>query len=259
MSFGRPRPDPWFVRGSFPHHLRVIFLLNKKTLEPSPPTRKYKKKSAKTIRGLVTRAGARKILGISMTELKRCEGDKIYPFEIDPETGWHLFDPHVLIKMARRAGGEERAKPYLEAAAEVVIDRSGDHTPDNAKKVFAALRDGKKPVEIVIDLGVLPEVVRNISAQYFDFDGGLYLSRASMEKIGKLPMTGAVDLDSEEEFVATIARSLANIAGCAKCKKRPARVCGLCVANGEAPVTPVTATKLKAVVSEGAIGEVEEA
>jgi hypothetical protein len=156
--------------------------------------------------GWVTRNGAARILGISVTELQRREKLGVVPYKIDDVKGWHLFDPAVLVDVADRPGASQRAGDYLRAedpATKLEVAH------DDAIGVFEDLVAKKKLAEIVVTRRVLPAVVRRLADEYDALENRISFSGDQVTRLRRLPFCGAVDFTSSESVVSAFERTLA--------------------------------------------------
>jgi hypothetical protein len=178
--------------------------------------------------GLVNRAIAADILGISVTELRRRDSDKIYSYVTD-EKGVHWYDETAL----RRAAGrpEEAVTETKKKTLTKGIQSLGRvYTKEDAAKVFRELERGVSLARIVQDQDVHPETAMAIEEAYARVTGAVLLSKGMLERIGKLPLRGQWPPQNEKQFEAIIEASF-NPSRCARCKERPARLCGTCAGN----------------------------
>ena len=98
-----------------------------------------------------------------------------------------------LLAPAKR--GERNNALYVESQIqeqEALTRRpAGNYRPEEAKVVFEALRSGKTPTDIVIDLGIHPKVVAMAVSDYATLQGGFWISKAFRERIESILPDGA--------------------------------------------------------------------
>jgi hypothetical protein len=174
--------------------------------------------------GLVNRAVAAEILGISKTELRRREADGIYAFVTDKQ-GRRWFDEAGL----RHSAGipmAEKLVPKKKTLTRGVESLGRLYTKEDAAKVFKELEKGTS-LSLIVQSGIHPETALAIQEVYARVVSGVFLSKVTLERLNKLPFRGQWPPKSEREFEVTIQASVGQ-SKCARCMQRPARVCGTC-------------------------------
>lgn len=188
----------------------------------------------------VTRGPAAHILGITVTELRRREKRASYPFVLD-DAGRAWYDEQAL----RRIAGDERDAAIRRNSGELPLRSAPKPLTQRvfsaalASQVFEALRKGKSPVDIVVEMQVHPEDVIAIQEVHARVTGGLYLTPAHLDQLAHLPLR-AWPPKTPEQFVLSLRASMElDLKRCAKCGRAHARLCGACAgrlgSRGAAP------------------------
>jgi hypothetical protein len=188
--------------------------------------------------GLVNRAVAAEILGISKSELRRREADGIYAYVTD-ERGRRWFDEEALrhsvdTPMTHKPGPKKKTLTRgLESLGRL-------YTKEDAALVFRELEKGTSLSHVVQNLTIHPDTALAIQEAYARVVGGVFLSKDRIDRFGKLPLRGQWPPRDEKEFEVVIQASLVH-SRCARCKERPARLCGTCsgsVTHADASAQP---------------------
>jgi hypothetical protein len=177
---------------------------------PNPLTRKrsvFRAPAALLARAegpLINPSEAARLLGISVSELTRRVNDGIYPCHRD-DKGWRWFPEHELRRMMKQSKAAEPPPdtPVAESTNLPGTNAEGAPAPpkrkagrpwgsknkredsgpalsstsrrgysiETAKKVFVAIREKKSAVEIVVELGVMPDVVHALAREYAELEG----------------------------------------------------------------------------------------
>ena len=96
-----------------------------------------------------------------------------------------------------------------------------------AGTVFAALEQKKLPIQIVIEFSLPPDVVMNLAEAHAQIAGGVLLSKIHLDAIGTLPGLVSWPNPTPDDFVSML-QDTVTVPQCAKCVKRPAKVCLSC-------------------------------
>lgn len=100
------------------------------------------------------------------------------------------------------------------------------YTPEEGKKAFVLLKEGKPAVDLITELGIHPHSVRAIVADYNELAGGFFLSAKTLEQIHKLPLDGCFPLEDENALLELLMECSSDT--CFVCKKRSKAVCSQC-------------------------------
>lgn len=176
--------------------------------------------------GLINRAVAAEILGISKSELRRREADGIYAYVTD-ERGRRWFDEAAL----RHTVGTpmtEKPGPKKKTLTRGVESLGRMYTKEDAAKVFRELEKGTSLSLIVQNCDIHPETALAIQEAYTRVISGVLLTKDSLERIGKLPLRGQWPPKNDKEFEVVLQASVVGQSKCARCMQRPARLCGTC-------------------------------
>jgi hypothetical protein len=186
------------------------------------------------------------MLSISSAELFRRGTEGIYPFVVDEKTGWRWYPEDsitnaagVTLEQAKKervtryqrqllAGAEADKRTKKDKEESVGVTPSANfvkYNADAAKKVFAALANGKTPLECVTQLGVHPHIVKKIAIDFADLSGGFFVSESARLQIEKLPLQGELPITGVDHLLAILKASLGIVIPCGKCGKQRARVC----------------------------------
>jgi hypothetical protein len=167
--------------------------------------------------GSLTRSQAARRLGVSVTTLRRMEGDLLHP-EKGPG-GVRLFD-------------------LAEVEAAFVRVRASRHSTtvedgELAAEVFALFDEGLNPVDVVKRMRVAPDVVERLQSQWARMRRSVLLSpevRARLEDALLGETDSGVDrwaLKTAEDVEAALTKAAAPTE-CAKCHDNPAFLCRRC-------------------------------
>jgi hypothetical protein len=130
----------------------------------------------------------------------------------------------------RRRGRERPSRPpppTVTTSTRPAIAR--DVTGEVAAQIVEALRSSKSPVDVVVEMKLLPAVVMAVEADYRKMVGALTLSPALLERVYRLPHQGVTPCATPEEFVELLEVSVCAAAGmCKKCMARGATHCAGC-------------------------------
>lgn len=177
---------------------------------------------------LLKRTEAARLLGMSVSTLRRREGEVLNP--IVGEGGVHLFDEAevraVMITM--------RGKSALAAM--------GPSSGLIASEVFTLLDEDVHPVEIVKRLRLAPEVVTALRKQWIEMRGGFTVSREQTLEFGGIarsgaPSTAVAALASIRRRVETLTRMRSGSARCDACYDSTASMCEACVVVTRGPLS----------------------
>jgi hypothetical protein len=101
------------------------------------------------------------------------------------------------------------------------------YTGEQASMVFAALREGKSIDECIIDLKIIPAIVKALALEYASIKGALFLPGDVVTAINRLPLDGPMPITKAEEVLAVLTR--AADPKCVECDKRYPILCKHCV------------------------------
>ena len=176
---------------------------------------------------LLKRSEAAKLLGMSVSSLRRREGDLVRPI-VGPD-GVHLFDEAEIrsVSVVVRRG---QAVATLGASA-----------GDVAAEVFTLLDEGEHPVEIVKRLHLAPDVVVALQAQWAEMRSGFILSAEQAGELAlavrsQVPHSGARAVADVRTFVDRLHRSRSGSARCQLCGGNAACVCEPCAVDARGPL-----------------------
>lgn len=178
---------------------------------------------------LLKRAEAARLLGVSVSTLRRHEGDVIKP--IIAENGVHLFEEaeirSVKITVRRR-----------EAFAAL-----GATSGDVAADVFQLLDEGIEPVEIVMRLRLPPAAVATLQEQWAQLRGGFVVDGNDAHEWLRLIRGGPISSGREatRQLRARIEALLRlhDSPRCGSCGENAAIICEACVLQRRGPLTTV--------------------
>jgi hypothetical protein len=176
------------------------------------------------------RADVARILGMSVSSLRRREGSMLTP--IVGEDGVHLFDEAevraVMITM--------RGKSALAAM--------GPSSGDIASEVFTLLDERVHPVEIVKRLRLTPDVAIALHKQWADMRGGFTVSCDQALELGRIvraapPSTAIGAIASLRRRVDMLTRMRQGSTRCDACYDATASMCEACVVSTRGPLSTV--------------------
>lgn len=181
---------------------------------------------------LLRRAEAARLLGMSVSTLRRREGDVLHP--IVGEDGVHLFDEaHV-----RSVSVTLRGREALGA-----LERSGD----TAAEVFTLLDEGVHPVDIVKRLRHSPDIVTALRGQWARMRGGFVVTADEAAELGRLARSGKLAsataaIAALHGRVTALQQMRQGSATCAMCGDRTASICEPCVIRTRGPLSTTSVT-----------------
>lgn len=203
---------------------------------------------------IFNRARAAEYLGLTVAELRRREQDGIYPMHID-RRGWHWFSEAELKalfsngiskavkgfpEVKYKPLGEQLKKPEKRSAS---TESGAQDDSEDAKKIFAEMKKGTHPTDIVLDLGLSPHVVRRVTAIWREMREQIVFTDAQRIDLEKLPLQGEFPVRSSEHLLEMLKKTFATPTLCGRCGKGKARICVDCASalrpqSAAAPVSP---------------------
>jgi hypothetical protein len=175
---------------------------------------------------LVKRAEAARMLGMSVSTLRRREGELVNPI-IGPD-GVHLFDEAELRSVSVTIR-------HSRAVASI-----GPGSGDVAAHVFALLDEGVHPVEIVKNLRLPPDVVMALQDQWARMREGFVVSHEQASDLallarGRVAKSAAEAIDTLRARIAALLR-LGGSSKCRFCGDQSACICERCVIQTRGPL-----------------------
>ena len=176
---------------------------------------------------MLKRAEAARMLGISVSTLRRREGDLVNPI-VGPD-GVHLFDESEVRSVVVTTRRRQTIAAMGPSGGEVAAD------------VFAALDEGEHPVEIVKRLRYSPDVVVALRDQWAQMRGGFVVEADDADMLASLthsprPLDGA-SLVSVVRDRPTAPAARPSAAGCHRCGARTECLCSTCVVKSRGPLS----------------------
>lgn len=171
----------------------------------------------------MTRDEAASALGVTLLEIKRrvAVGDLRTVTTQGPKGG----KPQQLVSREDVAFCIQHAgRTAADAPSPSFADR---YTPEDASRMFAALKDEASVEDCVIKLRIHPRAAIAIKRAWDEIRGGVTLSRAELDEIEKLGVEGRYPLESPDA-VLDVVRTAARDKTCGVCGKRSATTCGPC-------------------------------
>lgn len=171
----------------------------------------------------VTKEEAQDLLGITAGDLKRRiqVGDLRTSEQYDPKLGRTV----VLVSQEDIDFCLMHAKKTAEAApSPSLADR---YTPDDASKMFAALKANKSVEDCVIELKIHPRAAMAIKRAWDDVRGQVTFTREQLDKIEKLGLDGEFPIEAPEQLMSVLESAAAEKA-CVTCKAKPGVMCRGC-------------------------------
>jgi hypothetical protein len=198
---------------------------------------------------LLKRTEAARLLGMSVSTLRRREGEVLNP--IVGEGGVHLFDE-----------AEVRAV-MITMRGQSALAAMGPSSGVVASEVFTLLDEDVHPVEIVKRLRLTPEVVTALHKQWIEMRSGFTVSREHALDLGAIGRTGtpstAQDLISAmRRRIDTLTRMRQGAARCTACHDPTASICEACVVVTRGPVSTL-GMRLESRTTEAGIEELRVA
>jgi hypothetical protein len=203
--------------------------------------------------GFYTRGMLREKLQITEAELGYLERRNLVKVDHVNDYGWRLYSQATFEGIIQYRG--EPSAPtsvkHHKAPAQPPPPPEPTYTEDQARDVFRKIRDGQALHLIVIETGVLPEVVVALSNRYAALSGAIFVSGDVVSAINKLPLDGET-IETANDVLEKLT-ALASPRRCAACRR--GMVCDMCVVcvrdklvreksvailpKGEAPAPPV--------------------
>lgn len=193
---------------------------------------------------LVTKKAA-EYINISVSEFRKRETEGIYKATVVKARGkinWKYYSVEYLNTLTNNRNTKviEEKIPIISNSNVAVTKKVGAktcfYTSEISTRVIAELEKGTRPIDIVVDLGILPEVFKEIHQQWIDLNsihaGGFHISQKIVDEINTLPLEGDYPITNEAQLLANmkeIAKSTINNQQlCRQCKKQPRQVCIAC-------------------------------
>jgi hypothetical protein len=176
---------------------------------------------------LLKRSEAARLLGVSVSTLRRREGEMLNPI-LGPD-GVHLFDE-----------AEVRAV-MVTVRGRAALAALGTSAGDTAADVFTLLDDNVHPVEIVKRLRLTPDTVSTLHERWATMRGGFPVSPTEAAELGRIararvPKTAAVAIAQIRVRVAALTRMRQGSATCHACGDKTASICETCVVSTRGPL-----------------------
>lgn len=177
---------------------------------------------------LLKRSQAARLLGVSVSTLRRREGEVLKP--IVGSDGVHLFDE-----------AEVRAVTVT-MRARAAMTAMGASAGDTAADVFTLLDDGAHPVDIVKRLRLTPDVVVALQDQWSRMRGGFFVGPEEARELGlvtrsRAPTTAPAALALVRDRVSKLTRMRQGAAVCHSCRDHTASICEACVIATRGPLS----------------------
>lgn len=169
---------------------------------------------------LLKRADAARILGMSVSSLRRREGTMLTP--IIDDDGVHLFDEAEV----------EAVRLTLRRTTGVADDET--RAGETAANVFTLLDEGVHPVDVVKQLRLPPTAVLALHTQWADMRQSFIVTRAQAVELSSAtrttPATTFSSLSNEmRKRQATLTRMRQGSSRCHVCRELTASICASCV------------------------------
>ena len=191
---------------------------------------------------LMKRAEAARVLGMSVSSLRRREGELIKPI-VGPD-GVHMFDE----AQVRAVTVTLRGRATLAAM--------GPSAGETAADVFTLLDDGVHPVEIVKRLRLTPDVVVALQDQWSRMRGGFTVGPEHAADLGRLarsraPTTASAAVAALRARVETLLRMRQGSASCWACGHQTASICEACVVRNRGPLSTMALVVEERIADDG--------
>ena len=177
---------------------------------------------------LIKRAEAARLLGVSVSTLRRREGAELKPI-VDAD-GVHMFDESevrsVMVTVRHRQS----------------VHALGASSGDVAAEVFTLLDAGMHPVEIVKQLRVAPDAVVALHEQWATMRGGFLVSAEQAVELRQLvrsrstATSAAVAFAQVDDRIDALTRMRSGSAKCYACGTATASVCEACIPVTMGPI-----------------------
>jgi hypothetical protein len=100
------------------------------------------------------------------------------------------------------------------------------YSAEEAQKAFVMLRSGRLAVDLVTDLGLHPQAVKDLMRDYAGLSCGLYVEAEILEQVHKLPLDGCFPIEDSRGLLELLEGCAQE--KCVSCKERPKSVCQTC-------------------------------
>jgi len=176
---------------------------------------------------LIRRAEAARLLGVSVSTLRRREGNELQPI-VGPD-GVHMFDE------------SEVRSVMVTVRRTQTTSTSGTSAGHVAAEVFTLLDAGEHPAEIVKLLKLLPEQVIALRERWSEMRGGFAVTAAQAVELGRLaranaPKDATIALAQLRHRVDAITQMRRGSAKCCVCGDATASICDQCLAVENGPL-----------------------
>lgn len=128
-------------------------------------------------------------------------------------------DVSIILQQARKTAKDAPSPSYAER-----------FTPEDASRMFSALKSGTSVEDCVISLKIHPSAAMAIKRAWDQVRGQITLDAADLRRLEKMGLDGSFPIESGEglmDLIETAARG----AQCVECKTRAASMCRLCSAK----------------------------
>lgn len=115
----------------------------------------------------------------------------------------------------------------VQSLDELLSSQKGAYTIQEAQAVFKLLKEGKSPVECVIEGGVRPDAVEGLVDRYAQMNRCLYITADTLAKINEMVIDGPLPIKSENELLEFF--SYIESSKCLECGKGARAFCVKCV------------------------------
>lgn len=169
---------------------------------------------------LVTRVEAAEKLGVSVALIRKWQESGKLRIARRNMRGWVMFfESDILALKKGTAVTTDDAPAPRKSTTE-------PYTPDEAALVFDALDEGKSLVQCVKTCKVMPAIVELLATVYERMNGGLRISKATLDTINTLSLEGTFPLKTEEELLNVLKTAAADV--CKGCSTRARSLCKPC-------------------------------
>lgn len=109
------------------------------------------------------------------------------------------------------------------------------YTPEDASRMFAALKSDTSVEDCIISLKIHPRAALAIKQAWDEVRGAVTLSREGLARVEKMGLEGTFPITTSEELMEVL-ENAGQERACSTCRKRPASMCRSCsTTNGSQP------------------------
>jgi hypothetical protein len=187
-----------------------------RAVEPAPSRTTINRSDPNCPAGWITRAQLIERTGLTEGELR-----KFRPKASRSSTGWMIYPERYVNQILAKIPAKDRVLPL-------------GYDAEQSQNVFRMLKEGRELRDVVIETGILPDVLDEIIKAYERLTSTIFLSKATVDRLSALFVVN-FPIDGEDALMDVV-EAASSEHKCIRCKARQGRICMGCSRQEQAKV-----------------------